>query len=163
MKKEITMVIQGKEIIMLSKSDYDKLSELAEMNQQQIEDKAMKLWEKNGVANVKLSMEIRSNAGREIIDGGRFEFKASSYIYDGEGKFCIPDKTKERFSKMIGDWTYELMRHEFGDTLMDANKFNKKVDGIEKERKRFVVFTITGWVTAFAMLMIVIMILLLGR
>lgn len=133
------------------------------MNQQQIEENAMKLWEKNGVANVKLSMEIRSNAGRDIIDSERFVFKASSYIYDGEGKFCIPDKTKERFSKMIGDWTYELMRHEFGETLMNANEFNKKVDEIETERKRFTVFTITGWVTALTMLTIVIMMLLIGE
>lgn len=43
------------------------------------------------------------------------------------------------------------MRHEFGETLMDANKFNKKVDDIEKERKKLFNFTIAGWLMAFAM------------
>lgn len=95
------MEVEGKEIVMLSKQDYDKMIELAEMNQQRIETKAVELWENKGVAKLKVTMEIRSNGGRSIVDNEQFKFDADCFIYNNERRFCIPQKTKESFSKMM--------------------------------------------------------------
>lgn len=149
------MYINDKENIMLvKKSEYDKLVKLAEANEKKIQKLALKMWQEKGIPELQISMEIRSVGGREIIDSGKLKFEASTYIYNKEGNFFIPEKTKQRFSDMVRDWTYDLMEKNFGERLMDANRWNEKVDSFNETRRRFKVFTITGWLMALAMFLL---------
>lgn len=146
------MYINKKESIMLlRKSEYDKLVELAEANEKEIQDRALKMWKEKGIPQLDIRMEIRSLGGRDIIDSGKYKFEAGSYIYNKEGNFCITEKAKERFSNMVREWTHELMERNFGERLMAVNEWNKKVDRLESIRKRFISFTLIGWLMALAM------------
>lgn len=156
------MYINDKEnIVLVRKSEYDKLITLAEANEKRIQKLALKMWQEKGIPELQISMEIRSIGGREIEGSERFKFKANTYIYNKEGNFYISEKAKQRFSNMVRDWTYDLMERNFGERLMNVNKWNENIERLNATRKKFKIFTFLGWLMALAMFISLILMTIL--
>lgn len=153
------MYVEGKEIVMMSKKDYDEMSELAMLNKQQINEKAVELW-KSKAAELKLTMEIRSDNGSHIVGYNTYKFKTDAYLYEKSGKFSISDKAKERFENLVKNLAYELMLHHFGKELSGINGISKALGKAEYQRRKFIVFTIIGWLMAIAMLLSTILLII---
>ena len=50
------------------------------------------LWETKAIPWLKVSMEIRSSGGRDILDSEEFEFRTDSYLLNPSGKFTIKEE-----------------------------------------------------------------------
>lgn len=115
-----------KAVVFVQKDEYEKMKELANANAEEIEKRALEMWETKAIPWLKVSMEIRSNGGRDILDSEQFQFKTDSLLLDPAGKFTIKEEARERFMKLVKDWTRHMMELQFGEHISKINYINER-------------------------------------
>lgn len=154
----VNEINEGKNVVIVQKDEYDKIVNLAYSNQEKINEKAFSIWQDKGVAVVKITMELRSNNGRDIIDSGDNYFYTHASLYDGNNRFSISSETKRRFSKMIEEYTHDIMVDRFGEILSDINQEKSKYKNL---KEKLTLFTVIGWLLSFTMFITIIMFLII--
>ena len=81
-----------KAVVFVPKDEYEKMKELANANAGEIEKRALEMWETKAIPWLKVSMEIRSSGGRDILDSAEFELRTDSYLVNPSGKFTIKEE-----------------------------------------------------------------------
>ena len=115
-----------KAVVFVQKDEYEKMKELANANAEEIEKRALEMWETKAIPWLKVSMEIRSNGGRDILDSKEFEFRTHSLLLSPKGKFTIKEEARERFMKLVEDWTRHMMELQFGEHISKINYINER-------------------------------------
>lgn len=115
-----------KAVVFVQKDEYEKMKELANANAEEIEKRALEMWETKAIPWLKVSMEIRSNGGRDILDSEEFEFRTHSLLLSPKGKFTIKEEARERFMKLVDDWTRHMMELQFGEHMSKINYINER-------------------------------------
>ena len=115
-----------KAVVFVQKDEYEKMKELANANAEEIEKRALEMWETKAIPWLKVSMEIRSSGGRDILDSEQFQFKTDSLLLDPAGKFTIKEEARERFRKLVKDWTRHMMELQFGEHISKINYINER-------------------------------------
>lgn len=115
-----------KAVVFVQKDEYEKMKELANANAEEIEKRALEMWETKAIPWLKVSMEIRSNGGRDILDSEEFEFRTHSLLLSPKGKFTIKEEARERFMKLVDDWTRHMMELQFGEHISKINYINER-------------------------------------
>lgn len=115
-----------KAVVFVQKDEYEKMKELANANAEEIEKRALEMWETKAIPWLKVSMEIRSNGGRDILDSEEFEFRTHSLLLSPKGKFTIKKEARERFMKLVDDWTRHMMELQFGEHISKINYINER-------------------------------------
>lgn len=129
--------------IILKKSDFDDLREKASFTEEQIAEKALKMWEKEGRVRLDITLKLRSSRV-DIDDYDEYSFGNHAFMYES-GKFCMPSKLKERLMVVIENQIDDLMKKSFGEHLLYINNVVKLEAKHEKLIRRYKVFTLTGW------------------
>ena len=129
--------------ILLKKSVFDDLKEKASYKEDQIAEKALTMWEKEGRVRLDITLKLRSSRA-DIDDYDEYSFGNYAFLYKS-GKFCIPSKLKEQLRTIIEYQTKSLMEKSFGEHLLHINNIVKLEAKHEKLIKRYKVFTCTGW------------------
>ena len=129
--------------IILKKSDFDDLREKASFTEEQIAEKAIKMWEKEGRVRLDITLKLRSSRV-DIDDYDEYSFGNHAFMYES-GKFCMPSNLKERLRAVIESQIDDLMEKSFGEHLLHINNIVKLEVKHEKLIKRYKVFTLTGW------------------
>lgn len=145
-----------KAVVFVPKDEYEKMKELANANAGEIEKRALEMWETKAIPWLKVSMEIRSSCGRDILDSEEFEFRTDSYLLNPSGKFTIKEEARQRFDKMLTGWVRHLMELQFGEHLTKINVINKRCQEAEKLRKKVAFPTLIACVVAFMMFLILL-------
>lgn len=145
-----------KAVVFVPKDEYEKMKELANANAEEIEKRAFEMWETKAIPWLKVSMEIRSSGGRDILDSEEFEFRTDSYLLNPSGKFTIKEEARQRFDKMLTDWARHMMELQFGEHLTKINVINKRCQEAEKLRKKVAFPTLIACVVAFMMFLILL-------
>lgn len=115
-----------KAVVFVQKDEYEKMKELANANAEEIEKRALEMWETKAIPWLKVSMEIRSNGGRDILDSEEFEFRTHSLLLSPKGKFTIKEEARERFMKLVDDWTRHMMELQFGEHISKINYISER-------------------------------------
>lgn len=115
-----------KAVVFVQKDEYEKMKELANANAEEIEKRALEMWETKAIPWLKVSMEIRSSGGRDILDSEQFQFKTDSLLLDPAGRFTIKEEARERFMKLVEDWTRHMMELQFGEHISKINYINER-------------------------------------
>lgn len=129
--------------IILKKLDFDNLMEKASYTEGQIEEKALRMWEKEGRVRLDITLKLRSFRV-DINDCDEYSFGNYAFMYES-GKFCMPSKLKEKLRTVIEYQIGDLMEKSFGEHLLHINNIVKLEAEHEKLIKRYKVFTLTGW------------------
>lgn len=145
-----------KAVVFVPKDEYEKMKELANANAEEIEKRALEMWETKAIPWLKVSMEIRSSSGRDILDSEEFEFRTDSYLLNPSGKFTIKEEARQRFDKMLTGWVRHMMELQFGEHLTKINVINKRCQEAEKLRKKVAFPTLIACVVAFMMFLILL-------
>lgn len=114
-----------KAVVFVPKDEYEKMKELANANAEEIEKRALEMWETKTIPWLKVSMEIRSSGGRDILDSEQFQFRTDSLLLDPAGKFTIKQEARERFGKLVKDWARHMMEIQFGEHMTKINYINE--------------------------------------
>lgn len=145
-----------KAVVFVPKDEYEKMRELANANAEEIEKRALEMWETKAIPWLKVSMEIRSSGGRDILDSEQFQFRTDSLLLDPAGKFTIKEEARKRFEKLMKEWARHMMELQFGEHLTKINFINKRCKEAEKLRKKVVFPTLIACVVAFMMFLILL-------
>lgn len=129
--------------ILLKKSVYDDLTEKASYTEEQIAEKALKMWEKEGKVRLDITLKLKSSRV-DIDDYDEYSFGNYAFLYES-GKFRMPSKLKEKLRTVIEHQISDLMEKSFGEHLLHINNIVKLEAKHEKLIKRYKVFTLTGW------------------
>lgn len=131
-----------RKIVQLDEYEYNKLAELAKLNEEQIEERAIKLWKEKGVAEI----TIKIDTGRDYND--YFHIDCSTYLCYKDNRFYIPENVRERFRKIIKEDVMWNIEERFGDLKGAINKFNQKAKWIGYTKFIFYMMALSGWAVA---------------
>ena len=127
-------------IIQLKEYEYNELVEKAKLNEQQINDKAISLWEQKGVAEIIVKLDIKKDWYSER------NIKCSSFLWYKNEKFHIPEDVRLRFSEIIKDYVSEIAEEEIGEPVKNINKLNQEYKAIAYFKYIMYAIAASGWV-----------------
>ena len=132
-------------IVQLSEYEYNKLSDLAKLNESQIEDRALKLYKDKGVAKI----DITVNVGRDNEYYSTQHFNCSAFVWYKDDKFYIQEKLRDRLGKLIKKCVLNEVSDKYGEPIDLMNQYSKEIHDLQIAR--FILWTIalSGW-AAFA-------------
>lgn len=140
----------SKPIVFIEKDKYDEVKALADANAEEIEKRAVELWNTKGIANLKLSLEIRDTSNK-LLDYEDYHFQADAYFRDSNEKFVINRKAKKQMEKLVSDWAGELMYQKFGTQLDSATQINKQFAKADAQIKAANTKILIAWTVSFVM------------
>ena len=132
-------------IVQLSEYEYNKLSDLAKLNESQIEDRALKLYKDKGVAKIDRTV----NVGRDNEYYSTQHFNCSAFVWYKDDKLYIQEKLRDRLGKLIKKCVLNEVSDKYGEPIDLMNKYSKEIHDLQIAR--FILWTIalSGW-AAFA-------------
>jgi len=111
-------------IYQLKDFEYNKLTELAELNEKSIEERALKLYQEKGT----YQLDIKINCEKYDDYNRTYHLKAYSKINDWNQKFPIFEEDKRKIIKFVNEKVMSMMVNRFGDVVNNVNLINKRVD-----------------------------------
>lgn len=132
-------------IVQLSEYEYNKLSDLAKLNESQIEERALKLYKEKGVAEVDITVKV----GRDNEYYSTQRFNCLAFVWYKDNKFYIQEKLRDRLGKLIEKQVIREVSDKYGEPVDLMNKYSKEIHGLQIAK--FILWTIalSGW-AAFA-------------
>lgn len=132
-------------IVQLREYEYNKLSDLAKLNESQIEERALKLYKEKGVAEVDITVKV----GRDKEYYSTQRFNCSAFVWYKDGKFSIQGKLRDRLSELIKKQVLREVSDTYGEPINIMNKYSREIHDLQTVR--FIIWTIavSGW-AAFA-------------
>lgn len=131
-----------RKIVQIDEYEYNKLTELANLNEQQISQRATELWEKEGVAEIRFTLDT----GTDYFN--TFTLNCKSSVFYKNEKFVIQEELRNRFRKIIDDEVMYRIEKKFGGLVKVINRYNKKIDSLDKLRLILWGIAASGWAVA---------------
>lgn len=148
--------------IELTQSEYNHLVDLAKMKAKKIEERAREIYEKEGVAKICFDGRIhKKEFGELTTQHYKFECKPQEYNVSPSGEFepslfKIPMEQRKRIAQKIGRYVEDVFTATFGERLYHLDEILKIKAKAERDWKKFMICTITGWLMALIMVIVVI-------
>ena len=131
-----------RKIVQLDEYDYNKLADLAKLNEKEIEKHAIDLWKEKGVAEI----TIKIDTGRDYNDYCRID--CSTYLFYKDNRFYIPENVREGFRKIVKENVMWDIEERFGDLKGAINKFNREAKWIGYTKFVLYMIALSGWAVA---------------
>lgn len=131
-----------RKIVQLDEYDYNKLADLAKLNEKEIEKHAIDLWKEKGVAEI----TIKIDTGRDYNDYCCID--CSTYLFYKDNRFYIPENVRERFRKIVKENVMWDIEERFGDLKGAINKFNREAKWIGYTKFVLYMIALSGWAVA---------------
>ena len=131
-----------RKIVQLDEYDYNKLADLAKLNEKEIEKHAIDLWKEKGVAEI----TIKIDTGRDYNDYCRID--CSTYLFYKDNRFYIPENVRERFRKIVKENVMWDIEERFGDLKGAINKFNREAKWFGYTKFVLYMIALSGWAVA---------------
>lgn len=131
-----------RKIVQLDEYDYNKLADLAKLNEKEIEKHAIDLWKEKGVAEI----TIKIDTGRDY--NGYCRIDCSTYLFYKDNRFYIPENVRERFRKIVKENVMWDIEERFGDLKGAINKFNREAKWIGYTKFVLYMIALSGWAVA---------------
>lgn len=133
-----------RKIVQLEQYEYDELTEIAKLNETQIEKRAMELWEGKGVAEIKIKIDM----GTDYDDTYSIDCKA--YLWYNDEKFQIPDDLRNRFAEIVKKDVMWNIEKKFGDLVKAINVFKRKTASLNHAKYSLWGIAASGWAAFIA-------------
>ena len=140
-------------IVQLTEREYNELEEQAKYRMEKILEIAEGMYQTRGTFKIQLEVDCQKDFYEKI------DFRVQSYVnHNGDlDKFSISLKDKRRIMKFVDERATEFMQRKFGRQIGNVNYFTKKADDLKRLRWKFIGLTITGWLLATTMLLVLIL------
>lgn len=141
----------------LTQNDYNRLVQMATMKAKKIEENAREIYDKEGVVKIEFDGRFVSNRyGERNKEHYKFDVFLNEYYVTPTGEFektlfSIPEKMRQRIAKKVKNYVEEVFIEHFGEHLYKLNNIKRLEEKTEREWKRFLVWTVTGWLLAVLM------------
>lgn len=137
-----------RKIIQIDEYEYNKLVETANFNERQIDEKALALWRKNGVAEIDINVKTHTDYN------DKFSIKCDTFVFYKTEKFFIPEQIRHRFQRIINENIMYAVENKFGGLIELVNIYNKKINILNYWRYILYGIAASGWAVATTILLI---------
>lgn len=141
----------------LTQNDYNRLVQMATMKAKKIEERAREIYEKEGVVKIEFDGRfITKRYGEREAEHYKFDVICEAYTVGPTGKyektlFSIPQEMRQRIADKVKRYVECVFEENFGIGMRDLNTIMDLKGKTEKERRQFIVYTLTGWLLAVLM------------
>ena len=148
--------------IELTQNDYNRLVSMATMKAKKIEERAREIYEKEGVVKIEFDGRIQTRRYGELnTEHYKFDVSCGSYTVSPTGEyektlFTIPQEMRERIAKKVKRYVEEVFASYFGEHLTKLNAVKDLEAKTDRELRKLIVWTLTGWLLALLMLIAVL-------
>lgn len=146
----------------LTQNDYNRLVQLATMKAKKIEERAREIFVKEGVVKIEFDGRfITKRDGERDTEHYKFDVSCKSYQvrpFDNEYDkplFSIPQEMRERIATKVKRYVEEVFVANFSEHVLKLDVIGKLEEKTERERRQFIVWTVTGWLLAVLMFAVV--------
>ena len=146
----------------LTQNDYNRLVQMATMKAKKIEERAREIFVKEGVVKIEFDGRfVTKRDGERDTEHYKFDVSCKSYQvrpFDNEYDkplFSIPQEMRERIATKVRRYVEEVFVANFSEHVLKLNAIGKLKEKIERERRQFIVWTVTGWLLAVLMFAVV--------
>lgn len=126
-------------IIQIDESEYNQLVDKANLNEKQIEEKAVSLYEEKGVAAVEVT--VRTD---DSCYSTRY-FKCSSFVWYKDERFFISEKLRNNLRKFITELVQYKVNQDYEKPERLAEDYERKLNFLKNVRYIFYAVALSGW------------------
>lgn len=126
-------------IIQIDESEYNQLVDKANLNEKQIEEKAVALYEEKGAANVDITVKTDSDCY-----SSRY-FKCSSFVWYKDKRFFISEKLRNNLRKFITELVQYKVNQDYEKPERLAEDYERKLNFLKNVRYIFYAVALSGW------------------
>lgn len=148
--------------VLLTQNEYNRLVQMATMKAKKIEERAREIFVKEGVVKIEFDGRfVTKRDGERDTDYYKFDVSCKSYQvrpFDNEYDkplFSIPQEMRERIATKVKRYVEEVFVANFSEHVLKLNTIGKLKEKTERERRQFIVWTVTGWLLAVLMFAVV--------
>lgn len=148
----------------LTQNEYNRLVQMATMKAKKIEERAREIFVKESVVKIEFDGRIVTKRdGERDTEHYKFDVSCKSYRvrpYDNEFDkplFSIPQEMRQRIADKVKRYVERVFEEKFGIGMRDLNAVMDLKGKTEKERRQFIVWTVTGWLLAILMFAVVLL------
>lgn len=149
----------------LTEEEYNNLVSLAQFKADEIERRAVELYRENGICEMEINVRIDKEVDRWTSDDTyeTFTYKFNPWSVRKEeneyepSPFVINKEMVKRIKEAatsIAEYAFYL---RFGEHMKEINNIMAYKRMMERERKRFIVLTVAGWLTGLTAMLIVLL------
>lgn len=141
----------------LTQNEYNRLVQIATMKAKKIEEKAREIYKKEGVVKIEFDGRFVSQRyGERAPEHYKFEVGCYDNCVNPIGEydnklFAIPQEMRRRIAEKVKRYVEEVFVGQFGEHLYNINAILDLKAETEKERRKALVWTVTGWLLAILM------------
>lgn len=128
-----------RKIIQIDESEYNQLVDKANLNEKQIEEKALALYEEKGVA--KVDVTVRTNNSSYST---RF-FKYDGYVWYKDERFFISEKLRNRLGKFITEFVQYKVNQDYEKPETLAADYERRLNFLKNVRYILYAVAASGW------------------
>lgn len=129
-------------IVQLRESEYKDLAEKANLNESQINEKALNLYNDRGVAEIQIKLKHENSDWYNT-----FRFDCRAFVWYKDEKFFIPEGLRNRLGKILEDTMLWEMRKTYGDSEELFNALKRKSKSLSEWKWITAVMAVSGWVS----------------
>lgn len=126
-------------IIQIDESEYNLLVDKANLNEKQIEEKAVALYEEKGVASVDITVKTDSDCY-----SSRY-FKCGSFVWYKDERFFISEKLRNNLRKFITELVQYKVNQDYAKPERLAEDYERKLNFLKNVRYIFYAVALSGW------------------
>lgn len=130
-------------IIQMTQYEYDRIADLAKINEDEINNRAEKLWKERGAATI----NIKVDTGTDYDNN--YSIDCTAYLFYKDDRFQIPYELRRRFEKIIDENIMRDIEGRFGGLEKAITAFKKKQESLDHSKYYLWGLVTTGW-AAFA-------------
>lgn len=128
-----------RKIIQIDESEYNELVEKARLNEKQIEEKALELYEEKGVAKIEITVRTHSDCYSTRY------FKCESSVWYKDSRFFISEKLRNRLEKFISEYVQYKINQDYQTPGKLMSYYNKQLKMLNYARYIFYCVAMSGW------------------
>ncbi len=133
-------------IVQLNEYEYKTMADLAKLKEKQIQERAKKLYEEKGILGIEVELNIHENYNET------FELRSYGTRNGDWDNSLIPYAKKRELIALVQEKARVLFLKSFSRELKTMGEVNRLYREAEEERRKFKVWTLTGWLMAIMMI-----------
>ena len=133
-----------RKIVQLDDSEYNRIIELANLNENQIEEKALDLYKSRGVATVEICVRTENDTTSQMV------FNCDTDVWYKDYKFFISERLRDRLGEFINKIVEEKVNRDYETPGALMLRYAKIVEQIKTVRYIMYMLAMSGWVAFVA-------------
>lgn len=141
----------------LTQKEYNDLVALARMKAKKIEERARKIYEKEGVTKIQFTGRFyRKQFGEIESERDEFTVDCAEYLITPTGEYektlyIIPQESRKKIAEHVKGFVRDTFESMYGEHMANINQTRSLVHKAEMLHNKFIIWTVTGWLLAVLM------------